>query len=69
MRFVSDIGARLHEPMQRLRDFRISEGKVTAYYSDGVQLVIDPSAPRVSVASTVWENDGFPLDDLRGKLT
>ena len=69
MRFVSDIGARLDEPMQRLRDFRVSEGKVAAYYSDGVQLVVDPSAPRVSVANTVWENDGFPLDDLRGKLT
>ena len=70
MRFVSDIGARLHEPMQRLsRDFRVSAGEVAAYYSDGVQLEVESGTPRVRVANTVWENDGFPLDDLRGKLT
>ena len=69
MRFVSDIGARLDKPMQRLRDFCVSAGKATAYYSDGVQLEVESGQARVRVNNSVWENSGFPLDDLRGKLT
>ena len=68
MRFVANIGARLGEPMRRLGEFQGLAGKIAAYASDGVQLEVESGAARVRVASSVWENEGFPLDDLRGRL-
>ena len=68
MRFVSDIGARLGEPMRKLGQFQRMAGNIAAANSDGVQLEVESGAARVRVANSVWENEGFPLDDLRGKL-
>lgn len=69
MRFVSDIGARFDEPMRRrLRQFQGTAGNIDTYASDGVRLEVESGAARVRVASSVWENEGFPLDDLRGRL-
>ena len=69
MRFVSDIGARLGELCQNLDSFEELREDITSEDSDGVQLEVDSGTPRVRVNNSVWENDGFPLDDLRGKLT
>lgn len=69
MRFVWDIGARLGELCQDLDSFEKYRYKITAGNSDGVQLEVESGEARVRVANSVWENDGFPLDDLRGKLT
>ena len=69
MRFVSDIGARLGKLCQDLDDFKEYRDEITADDTTrGVQLVVESGAARVRVASSVWENEGFPLDDLRGRL-
>ena len=69
MRFVSDIGARLGKLCQDLDDFKEYRDEITADDTTrGVQLVVESGAARVRVANSVWENEGFPLDDLRGRL-
>ena len=69
MRFVSDIGARLGKLCQDLDDFEEYRDEITADDTTrGVQLVVESGAARVRVANSVWENEGFPLDDLRGRL-
>ena len=69
MRFVSDIGARLGKLCQDLDDFKEYRDEITADDTTrGVQLVVESGAARVRVASSVWENEGFLLDDLRGRL-
>ena len=68
MRFVANIGARLDEPMRKLRQFREMAGDIADVDTDGIQLEVESGAARVRVANSVWENEGFPLDDLRGRL-
>ena len=69
MRFVANIGARLGEICENLDNFEELRWRITAVNPDGVQLVVESGAARVRVASSVWENEGFPLDDLRGRLS
>ena len=68
MRFVANIGARLGEICENLDNFEELRWRITAVNPGGVQLVVESGAARVRVASSVWENEGFPLDDLRGRL-
>ena len=68
MRFVPDIGARLYDLREELDSFKDFRERITAANSDGVQLEVESGVARVRVASSVWENEGFPLDDLRGRL-
>ena len=68
MRFVANIGARLYSLCQDLDNFKDLREDITAGDSNGVQLEVESGAARVRVANSVWENEGFPLDDLRGKL-
>ena len=68
MRFVPDIGARLYSLCEDLDSFKELREDIIAADSNGVQLEVESGAARVRVANSVWENEGFPLDDLRGNL-
>lgn len=68
MRFVAGIGDRVATLCNELGNFEDIHSDITSDKSDGVQLEITPGAARVRVASSVWENDGFPLDELAGHL-
>lgn len=68
MRFVENIGprvARLCDDLDNLDDFRNS---ITGGGPAGIQLEVVSGTARVRVASAVWQDDGFPLADLPGRL-
>ena len=68
MRFVQNIGARLADICKDLDSFQNQRNKITAGESDGVRLEVESGAAKVRVAKSVWQDDGFPLDDLRDNL-
>ena len=68
MRFVADIGVRMASLCDDLGEFHDMREDITADGSSGIQLEIAPSSARVRVASSVWEKEGFPLDELAGRL-
>ena len=68
MRFVAGLGDRLADLCNNLGDFEDMRVDITADAATGVQLEISPGPARVRVASSVWENDGFPLDELVVRL-
>ncbi len=68
MRFVADLGGRLADLCNDLGAFEDLRSGITSEASEGVQLEIWPGPARFRVASSVWENDGFPLDDLTACL-
>lgn len=68
MRFVAGIGARVSELCNDLGEFEEMRTDITAEMSSGVQLEITPGPARVRVSSSVWENDGFPLENLAKRL-
>ena len=68
MRFVAGLGERLADLCNDLGDFEEIRADITANTATGVQLEISPGPARVRVASSVWENDGFTLDELAARL-
>ena len=68
MRFVQNIGARLVDLCGDLDDFVEFRKDITAGESDGVQLEVESGAARVRVANSVWQDEGFPLGELRDNL-
>ena len=68
MRFVQNCGYRLERLCNNLGEFEDQRDVITAEESEGVQLEITPGQARVRVASSVWEKDGFPLDELADRL-
>ena len=68
MRFVEGIGSRVAslckgiEELENLRDNIITSG------SSGIQLEVESGKARIRVANSVWENDGFRLEDLAERL-
>lgn len=68
MRFVQNIGARLADMCKDLDSFQNQRDKITAGESDGVRLEVESGQARVRVDNSVWQDEGFPLDDLRDKL-
>ena len=68
MRFVQNIGKRLADICENLDSFQNQRNKITAGESNGVKLEVESGAAKVRVANSVWQDDGFPLDDLRDKL-
>ena len=68
MRFVADIGVRMASLCDDLGEFHDMRENITADGSSGVQLEIISGSARVRVASSVWEREGFPLDELPGRL-
>ena len=68
MRFVANIGPRVAPLCNDLEGFRELREEITAGESAGVQLEVDAGAIRVSVANSVWQNEGFPLAELPNRL-
>ena len=68
MRFVTGMGDRVSELCDDLGDFEERRTDITEETSSGVQLEITPGPARVRVFKPVWENDGFPLEELAERL-
>ena len=68
MRFVAGVGGLVSELCNDLGEFENMRADITAEMSSGVQLEITPGPARVRVSSSVWEKDGFPLEDLAKRL-
>ena len=68
MRFVGNIAERVSELCDELDKFEEEIGEISGEYSDGVHLTVTGGHIRVSIASSVWESDGFPLTDLYARL-
>ena len=69
MKFVADVGRRVTPLCDNLGEFEELRVDITAGSSSGVQLEIPPGPARIRVNRSVWENDGFPLDDLAEHLS
>lgn len=68
MRFVTGMGSRVASLCNDLGEFEELRDEITGEVASGVQLEIQPGPARVRVASSVWENDGFPVDELADRL-
>ena len=68
MRFVKDIGTLIDRLCDDLDGLEECRKEITASTSSGVQLDVVPGTARIRVASSVWENDGFPLENLAEQL-
>ena len=68
MRFVQNVGSRLQQLCADLGDFEERRNEITSDASEGVQLEIAAGAVRVRVDRSVWEDDGFLLDELPERL-
>ena len=68
MRFVSGLGQRLAVICDDLGGYEDLRAEITTETPSGVQLEISPGPARVRVANSVWESDGFPLDELAMRL-
>lgn len=68
MRFIADIGVRVESLCDNLEELEDMRCDITSKESLGVQLEVNPGPVRVRVASSVWEDDGFPLDELAERL-
>ena len=68
MRFVAGIGERVANLCDDLGDFEEIRADITTQTDTGVQLEISPGPARVRVARSVWEEDGFSLNELASRL-
>lgn len=69
MRFVTGMGSRLASLCDNLGEFEEHRDYITGAASSGVQLEVQPGPVRIRVASSVWENGGFSIDELAGRLS
>ncbi len=69
MRFVENIGDRVRPLCNDLDDLECRRSNITDNDFSGVQLEVKAGTARFRVASSVWENDGFPLKDLAKRLS
>ena len=68
MLFVANIGPRLDEFCNNLNVLNELRETITTGESEGIQLEVDSGNARIRVANSVWENDGFRLEDLPYRL-
>ena len=68
MRFVENIAPLVTPLCDNLDEFKELREDITADEHSGVQLEVESGAIRVRVASSVWESEGFPIEDLRNRL-
>ena len=68
MRFVDGIGERVADLCDDLGNFEDIRDDITTQTTAGVQLEITSGPARVRVAKSVWEEDGFSLDELAARL-
>ena len=64
LRFVEEMGDRVSEPCAELRKFEEGREELVGEYPDGVRLTVSGGNTRIGVAKAVWENEGFPLNEL-----
>lgn len=67
--FVAGLGERLAELCEDIDDFEERREDITGVTDDGIQLEISPGPTRVRVRSSVWEDEGIPLDQLAARLS
>ena len=68
MQFVKNIGPRVKQLCNDLDGLEELRDVITADESSGVKLEVVSGAARIRVASSVWEGDGFRLEDLTEHL-
>ena len=68
MRFVENIGPRVTRLCDDLDGLESLRDDITSGETEGVRLEVISGGARVRVASSVWEQDGFPLDELPDRL-
>ena len=68
MRFVKNIGSLVAPLCDNLDKFEGFRDDIIAKKSSGVQLEVDSGATKVRVEASVWEDEGFRLEDLLDKL-
>lgn len=68
MRFIKNIGPCISPLCDGLDDFEDLRENITSTESSGVQLEVVSGTARIRVDSSVWENDGFPLENLADHL-
>ena len=68
MKFIENIGPRVDQLCNNLDGLKELRDKITADESSGVKLEVVSGAARVRVASSVWEGEGFRLEDLAEHL-
>ena len=68
MRFVAQIGPRVVQMCIDLDDLKQRREEISDIESEGIQLELDSGTARVRVASSVWEQEGFPLVELPDRL-
>ena len=68
MRFIQNIGDDVAKLVRDFDDFKSRRDNITEGKNQGVQLSISPGTERILVKKSVWEERGFPLDELAQKL-
>lgn len=68
MRFVQGIGSRVASLCKDVEDLESLRDNITTSGSSGLQLEVESGKARIRVANSVWENDGFRLEDLAERL-
>lgn len=68
MRFVQNIGNDVAKLVSDFDEFDTRRNNITTDAGQEVQLSISPGTERVLVKTSVWEERGFPLDELAKRL-
>ena len=68
MRFVENIAPLVTRLCDDLDGFKELQEDITADEHSGVQLEVETGVIRVRVASSVWEDNGFSIEDLLNRL-
>ena len=68
MRFVQGIGSRVASLCKAVEELENLRDNITTSRSSGIQLEVESGKARICVANSVWENDGFRLEDLAERL-
>ena len=68
MRFVINIGSRLTTLCNNLEALEELQDEITTGDGCGVQLKVVSGTAQIHVASSIWENDGFPIENLVEQL-
>ena len=68
MSFVRNIGPLGGPLCNNLDEFKGHRDSITSGGVSGVQLEVEAGTARVRVAASLWEHEGFPIDDLVHKL-
>ena len=64
MRFIKNMGGRVDQLCNNLDALENFLSGITENDPSGIQLVVESGTARISVASSVWEKDGFRLENL-----